>query len=145
MCVNHLPAAGPHHAAMKRHTEHMHSRRVAGLVGPVVMAMTASEFPPVQPHLYAEQTPPVVYLSGVLLFTAGLAILRSHSRWTADWTLLITLTGWGGILLGLVRMFAASAYHQAAGSAEGPVFMIIEIILFAAGAVMTAMAYRPLR
>jgi len=34
--------------------------------------MTASEFPLVQPHLYDAQIPPVVYLSGTLMFVAGL-------------------------------------------------------------------------
>jgi hypothetical protein len=51
--------------------------------------MVASEFPIIQPHLYDEQIPPVVYLSGVLMFIAGLAIVRSHNLWQRDWTLLI--------------------------------------------------------
>jgi hypothetical protein len=48
------------------------SKRIAGLVGPTIVAMTASEFPLVQPHLYDAQIPPVVYLSGVLMFVAEL-------------------------------------------------------------------------
>jgi hypothetical protein len=48
--------------------------------------MIVSEFPLVQPHLYDAQTPPVVYLSGVLMFVAGLAIARVHNRWARDWT-----------------------------------------------------------
>lgn len=58
-----------------------HSKEIASLVGPTMVAMTASEFPMVQPHLYDSQTPPVVYLSGVLIFVAGLAIVRTHNRW----------------------------------------------------------------
>jgi hypothetical protein len=50
------------------------SKRIAGLLGPTIVVMVASEFPLVQPHLYDAQIPPVVYLSGVLLFVAGLAI-----------------------------------------------------------------------
>jgi len=49
------------------------SKRIAGLVGPTIVAMIVSEFPLVQPHLYDAQIPPVVYLSGVLMFVAGLA------------------------------------------------------------------------
>ena len=30
--------------------------------------------------LYDMQIPPVVYLSGVLMFVAGLAIVRAHNR-----------------------------------------------------------------
>ncbi len=49
------------------------SKRIAGLVGPTIVAMIVSEFPLVQPHLYDAQIPPVVYLSGVTMFVAGLA------------------------------------------------------------------------
>jgi hypothetical protein len=47
------------------------SKRIAGLVGPTLVAMLVSEFPLVQPHLYDAQIPPVVYLSGVLCSSAG--------------------------------------------------------------------------
>ena len=66
-------------------------RAAPAFVGPCIVAVTVSEFPLVQPHLYDAQTPPVVYLSGVLLFVAGLAIVRAHNRWALDWTLLVTL------------------------------------------------------
>jgi hypothetical protein len=55
------------------------SKGIAGLVGPVIVAMVASEFPLVQPHLYNAQIPPVVYLSGTLLFVGGPAIVRAHN------------------------------------------------------------------
>ena len=70
------------------------SRRIAGLLGPTMIVMIVSEFPLVQPRLYDMQIPPVVYLSGVLMFVAGLAIVRAHNRWGADWTVLVTLSGW---------------------------------------------------
>ena len=102
------------------------SRQVAGLVGPTLIAMLVSEFPLVQPHLYDSQIPPVVYLSGVLMFVAGLAIVRSHNIWVPNWTVLITLTGWFFLALGLVRMFAAGQYQQAAAATSPVVFMILE-------------------
>ena len=90
------------------------SKRIAGLAGPTVVAMIVSEFPLVQPHLYDTQIPPVVYLSGVLMFVAGLAIVRVHNRWTRDWTVLVTLTGWLSVALGLFRVFAAGTYQRSA-------------------------------
>jgi hypothetical protein len=117
------------------------SRQVAGLVGPTVVAMIASECPLVQPHLYDAQTPPVVYLSGVLMFVAGLAIVRVHNRWARDWTVLVTLAGWFSATLGLFRMFAASAYQQGAASTPTPVLMALEGILLLCGIVMTFKAY----
>ena len=70
------------------------SKQIAGLVGPTIVAMIVSELPLVQPHLYDAQIPPVVYLSGVLMFAAGLAIVRAHNHWARDWTVLVTLSGW---------------------------------------------------
>lgn len=107
------------------------------------MAILASEFHLVQPHLYAEQIPPVVYLSGVLLFVAGLAIVRVHNRWARDWTVLLTLTGWAALALGLLRMFAAGAYRASAAQTTPMVFMAIEVVLFAVGAAITFASYRP--
>lgn len=117
------------------------SRRIGGLVGPALVAITLSESPVVQPHLYDAQTPPVVYLSGVLIFVAGLAIVRAHNRWASDWTLLVTLSGWLGIGLGLFRMFAAERYQRAAASAPAGLLMVIEGILLLCGLVMTLKAY----
>ncbi len=117
------------------------SKRIAVLLGPTLMVMVASEFPLVQPHLYDEQIPPVVYLSGVLMFVAGLAILQWHNLWQRDWTLLVTLCGWFMLALGLFRMFAAGFYRQASGSASSLFFMIVEGILFAIGFLMTWKAY----
>jgi uncharacterized membrane protein HdeD (DUF308 family) len=117
------------------------SKRIAGLVGPTIVAMIASEFPLVQPHLYDAQIPPVVYLSGVLMFVAGLAIIRAHNRWPRDWTLLITLSGWFGLVLGLFRMFAAGRYQRSAADASATVFMVLEGVLFVCGVIMTFKAY----
>jgi hypothetical protein len=117
------------------------SRRIAGLLGPTIIVMILSEFPLVQPRLYDAQIPPVVYLSGVLMFVAGLAIVRAHNRWRADWTVLVTVSGWLALTLGAVRMFAASAYQQTAATIGSPVFMAVESVIFACGVVMTYKAY----
>ena len=93
------------------------SKQIGALVGPALVAMLASEFPLVQPHLYDAQIPPVVYLSGVLMFVAGLAVVRAHNLWVRDWRVLVTLTGWFFLGPGLIRMFAASQYKAAAQSA----------------------------
>jgi hypothetical protein len=118
------------------------SKRIAGLVGPTLVAMLASEFPLVQPHLYDAQIPPVVYLSGVLMFVGGLAVVRAHNHWRRDWTVLVTLSGWFGVVLGLFRMFAAGQYQRGSARMSAPMFMVLEGVLFAAAVVMTVKAYR---
>jgi hypothetical protein len=118
------------------------SKRIAGLVGPTLIAMLVSEFPLVQPHLYDAQIPPVVYLSGTLMFVAGLAIVRSHNRWALDWTVLVTLSGWFLLLLGLLRMFAADAYQRGSANAGSAVFIALESVLLVFALIMTFKAYR---
>lgn len=117
------------------------SKRIGGLVGPTIVAMVASEFPLVQPHLYDTQIPPVVYLSGVLMFVGGLAVVRAHNHWAADWTVLITLTGWFGLALGLFRMFAAGQYQRGSAQAGATTFMALEAVLLVIGLVITVKAY----
>ena len=117
------------------------SKQVGGLVGPTLVAMLLAEFPLVQPNLYDTQIPPVIYLSGVLMFVAGLAVVRAHNVWVRNWTVLITLSGWFLLALGLVRMFAASQYRQATHGASSMTFMVLEGILLVVALVITFKAY----
>lgn len=117
------------------------SKKIGGLVGPTIIAMIASEFPLVQPHLYDTQIPPVVYMSGILMFVGGLAIVRAHNHWVCDWTLLLTISGWFFLVLGLFRMFAASAYLQGSTNTSAMVFMIVEVVLLIIGIIITLKSY----
>jgi len=107
-----------------------------------MVVMLVAEFPLVQPHLYDDQIPSVIYLSGILMFVAGLAIVRVHNVWARDWTVLITLSAWSFLVVGLVRIFAASRYHQAAQAASSMAFMALEGFLLAVALVITFKAYR---
>ena len=117
------------------------SKRIAGLAGPTLVAMLVSEFPLVQPHLYDAQIPPVVYLSGALMFVGGLAIVRAHNHWARDWTVLVTLTGWFALLLGLFRMFAAGLYQRGSANAGSTLFVVLESLLLIVGIILTFKAY----
>lgn len=118
------------------------SKQIAALLGPTMVAMLVAEFPLVQPHLYDAQIPPVVYLSGVLMFVAGLAIVRAHNSWVRNWTVLVTLSGWFCLLLGLLRMFVADQYRQATASTSSWVFVLLEGGWLCVALFMTFNAYR---
>jgi 1,4-dihydroxy-2-naphthoate octaprenyltransferase len=118
------------------------SKIIAGIVGPTIVAMVVSEVPLVQPHLFDTQIPPVIYLSGTVMFVGGLAVVRVHNRWTRDWTVLVSLSGWCFILLGLFRMFAADAYQRGSESISVATFMVLIAILAMLGLVMTIQGYR---
>jgi hypothetical protein len=119
----------------------LNSKRIAGIVGPTMIAMLVSEFPLVQPHLYDAQIPPVVYLSGALMFVGGLAIVRAHNSWARDWTVLITLSGWFFLALGLFRMFAAGYYQRGSAGTSGTTFVVLESVLLVPALIMTYKAY----
>jgi hypothetical protein len=112
------------------------SRDIAGLVGPSLMAIAASEA--INLRIWATSLAPVVYLNGAVLFVAGLAIVRSHNLWTRDWRVLVTLMGWLGMLAGLYRMFAPEARQ---GGENLGTYVVIAA-LFALGLVLTFNAYR---
>jgi len=46
----------------------------------------------------------LIYLTGLLAMTAGVAIVLSHNVWTLDWRVLITLLGWLAAIGGALRI-----------------------------------------
>ena len=52
------------------------------------------------------RSPALVFLTGLMVLPAGLAIVLSHNVWAADWRVLITLLGWLSIVSGALRLLA---------------------------------------
>jgi uncharacterized membrane protein len=46
----------------------------------------------------------LIYTSGLLLMTAGLAIVLTHNVWAAGWTIIITILGWLATIGGAGRI-----------------------------------------
>jgi len=42
----------------------------------------------------------LAYLTGLITFVAGLAIVLFHNLWVWDWRLIVTLFGWNALLKG---------------------------------------------
>ena len=115
-------------------------KRISGLVGPTLVALILSENQFANPHLYDNQIPPVVYLSGALFLVAGLAIVGAHNRWRGGWPVLLTVIGWFAILLGLFRMFMPGLYQQ--GAQGNPAVLLAgESLLLGIGVFLTFKAY----
>jgi ABC-type Co2+ transport system permease subunit len=118
-----------------------HSTRIAGLLGPTLIAVAITEWLNLDVFMAATGPSygPHVYQNGTLLFVAGLAIVRAHNLWSREWPVLITLVGWFALLAGLGRMVAPLA-AQAAG--ESPVFLYGSlVILLAIGLVLSFKSY----
>ena len=47
----------------------------------------------------------LMFLAGIIIMPAGLAIVLTHNVWTADWRVLITIFGWLNVIGGALRLF----------------------------------------
>jgi len=50
------------------------------------------------------RSPALLYLSGLLTMTAGLAVVLNHNIWVADWRILLTIFGWLATIGGAIRI-----------------------------------------
>jgi multisubunit Na+/H+ antiporter MnhG subunit len=115
------------------------SKSIAGIVGPTLIVMVSSELKLWNPTLYDEQIVPLIYLSGVLLFIAGLAIIRKHNVWIWGWQTVVTLVGWMGLLLGTLRCFFPQM-NKAQFKNDTPA-LLVECVLILLGIFLTYKAY----
>ena len=118
----------------------MISKTIASLIGPTLIAVAAalllnlgSISAVLEPM---SRDPALVLIYGMFLFVAGLAIVRFHNRWAADWSVLVTIIGWLLIVGGLSRMlfplrFAALAADFAQSS--GVVAVVAGLLLVTGG------------
>jgi hypothetical protein len=117
------------------------SKSIAGIVGPTIIVMVFSETRLWNPTLYDTQIVPLIYLNGVLLFVAGLAIVRSHNIWKYGWQTLVTIIGYVVLIIGLFRMLFPQV--QKAEFDNSTSMLIVEIVLILIGIFLTCKAYFP--
>ena len=117
------------------------SKSIAGIVGPTLILMILSELKVWNATLYDTQIVPLVYLSGVLFFIAGLSIVRKHNIWVWGWQTLITIIGWLGLVLGVLRMFLPQLYITKFRNDNSA--LAVELFLILIGCVLTVKAYLP--
>jgi uncharacterized YccA/Bax inhibitor family protein len=115
----------------------MNSKEISKLAGPTMSVMIISEL--INFHIWATNIPPVTYLNGMILFVAGLSILRIHNIWVRRWPVLVTLTGWFGILLGALRIF----FPEAKQAADNTSAYIVISLLGLVGLFLTFKGYWP--
>ena len=123
------------------------SQLIARLVGPVLCTVGIAML--VNQDGYrqiAEQflgNPAIIYISGVLLLTAGLAILNAHPLWTSDWRSLITLLGWIATMAGVWRILAPKFVPFVGGAiiVNPHFFLGTGIVLLALGSFITFKGY----
>lgn len=112
------------------------SKNIGSVLGPLLIAVTTSEV--LNFGIWTENNPPLTYLNGMILFAAGLAIVRFHHRWRPLWTASITLAGWLMMAGGVMRLYLPSMEQ----ASPGPVAYAFIGLLCFLGLVMTFKAYR---
>jgi len=81
---------------------------IAGFAGPLLIAVAAALL--INRRTVAGlvtgvlNSPEFVFFSGLLTLLAGLAIVRVHNVWSAEWTILITIIGWLCVIGGIIRI-----------------------------------------
>ena len=81
---------------------------LARLIGPLMLAVGIGIF--VNGAVYrllADEflrSRALIYLSGLLTMTAGLALILTHNVWRADWPVIITILGWLAAIGGAFRI-----------------------------------------
>ncbi len=85
------------------------SKTIAGLLGPTLVALGLAMLLNLgsMPAIAAQipRDPALIFVSGILLFVAGLAIVRAHNVWSGGWPVLVTVLGWVALVGGMARMF----------------------------------------
>src|ERR1051325_3929350 len=92
------------------------SRFIAKLIGPVCIAgglgmlFNGAVYKAMFEHALHDHL--VIYLSGVIALTVGLAIVILHNRWEWNWTMAVTIFGWLAIIGGAVRMIVPQVIER---------------------------------
>ena len=86
----------------------------------------------------------LMFLSGLILLPAGLAIVLVHNVWRLDWRVLITIVGWLVTISGAVRLLAPRFVAERGGiMLKHPQMPLIAGIIWAAiGFVLFFYGYR---
>jgi hypothetical protein len=108
------------------------------LLGPALLVLGPSEA--LNYRIWETNSAPVIYLNGLLLFIAGLSIVRVRSRWTRSWPVIVTIVGWGCMLGGIFRMFAPKVQK---GGQNAPTTIIAASLVGVTGLFLTFKAYWP--
>jgi uncharacterized membrane protein len=81
---------------------------LARLIGPVMLAVGIGVFVNGQVYrMLADEflrSRALIYLSGLLTMSVGMALILTHNVWVANWPVLITVLGWLAAIGGAFRI-----------------------------------------
>jgi uncharacterized membrane protein len=85
----------------------------------------------------------LIYLSGLLTMTAGMALVLTHNRWLANWPVLITILGWLMAIGGAARIVIPQGSQKIGRQllARPATLMVSGAIWLAIGAILCFFGY----
>src|SRR3989344_4785364 len=96
---------------------------LAKVIGLVSVISTIAVLVRYKEHLALEEetvkNPILVYLSGFAFLTLGVLLIISHSIWTLDWRIVITILGWLVLFKGAGRIFFPNAVMRLIAKKRG--------------------------
>ena len=115
---------------------------LARLIGPLMLAVGVGSFVNGASYrIVADEflrSRALIFLSGMLALTAGLALILTHNVWRADWPVIITIIGWLAALGGAFRIIAPQGTerigrqvlkHKYGLTIAGTVWLVVGAIL----------------
>jgi hypothetical protein len=120
---------------------------LARLIGPVLLAIGIGIFANGQVYrMLADEflrSRALIYLSGLITMTAGLAVVLTHNVWRPDWPVIITILGWLALIGGAVRIIAPQGTERFGRpllrSKTGPT--VVGAVYLALGAILCFFGY----
>ncbi len=80
------------------------------------------------------KSPMIAYLAGFTILILGVLLVVSHSVWTLDWRIVITIVGWLVLLKGAGRIFFPNAVRRLIEKKrDNRWFLLAEIVVFLVG------------
>ncbi len=120
---------------------------LAKLVGPIFLAIgvgvlvNAAVYRKLAGEFLASHA--LIYLSGLLTMTAGMAVVLNHNVWTADWRVVITILGWLAAVGGAARIIAPQGTQKIGRwfTARPTAMTVAGVIWLAIGALLCFYGY----
>ncbi len=121
---------------------------IARLVGPLFVVLGIGCL--LNQQVYADMigqavlVPVLIYLSGLMAFLAGVAMLNGYHAWSADWRVIITILGWLLVIAGIIRIVLPAAAAVAAMTlySGGHAIAIVGVIVLVIGGFVSFKGYR---
>lgn len=113
---------------------------VAQILGPVYlsvgvgMLVSCDHYKKMYEEVMKSKT--MMYFGGLVAMVVGVAILRVHSMWMSDWTVVVTLIGWLATLKGLFLLVIPEkflSWNKWVLSSNGMMFAKVVALLLGLG------------